>query len=1240
VLSHGVGDLARSFFALNLWLPNVGSPIRLEYLYSVFEHLYPQLSKVDKIQAYADFESLCKALLDSLPTFSYLEDYLPESDWGDIKYYYGNRFYKIFYGASLLNPVDFYAAFEIIHAGFDAHYRKLIGRSPLTEFQFCLSIQDMIISRLAQAGAPRDKAEPGYLETPPEWFWTSCSRFLDEFSFRPGGATKLADQYSYIPEAVHPVGWPDLMGFSKRAVEGKNCYYFFIRCHGRYYPAMPRKYLSVLYDTWGDLLGKHIKDIEKANRHVNGMMDVELFKYIGARTNENNVFGLVTALESGDKPQGMTFACAIHADDRLYLIHIVPIVEYLKDLNGYLKALEERLAAVTRCLSNAPMRLGVWSEQKIVEFRANVGKRLLEPAYLVTTPYLRTEIRSIVLPKNFPAILIPIDQLLGVLDEAEDPSDMNRFLDFRKGLLSNTSLMPFNSFLDLFAAYRDSHAVLLGGASVPSHVILDPNMGTGYRFASLAEFWKNFPEPGFMGDPRSWMFPKNTPPKVLKSKRFWAYVHFEIVGQTAMFINCPAHLLTINEGKLTELVMHGTRDAFTVYSKMIAGLAFTREVRSIQVFCAPVSAVRREEELKHLRDLDPKQVLWKARIVATKRDEAGIALVFDDQQLSARFLDAGDRSMQIDLLTEVLNQVQTLWPDDTYAAVSATLTGERSQPNRFRLYLQTKKVSIPEYVPEILPRTTDLKLANKKVAEIAHALQVPSSQYTGEQAKQILNNLIGGVIKVIDQEVAQYDISLSLPLLIRGVEALIHVHDTKTVQIQESLRQQVEYDRPSSLSENKDEFVRDHRTYRYLIEKFVRLSPTGQRELTIQDLRRLLALADRLLNLYVASDAVAYGILPATLTIDSEFIATVTYGKDVEEKQKAYRVEKANIQLGLVGNKGDVPELAGVRDEFLAALDDAFRQDMGFSIRNVVEVLKILSLWAVCRKVPDNSHYSAIVDEIKEACASQIRNFDAQKLEPILDLLTVTSGEVAQIVGNASPESDIPVWEYAKRKARYAIRPLIKLGGTYHWGPYSASRAGQLWMNVSFTYKLPLPLDARATKAFLKKAHVEWTNQLQIKIAEIVRRATSCIASNIYLHKLDLAISDIGDCDVLAYFPEKGLLLNIESKIIDPAYCLKDARRIAEKIYGRQRENASIERGYLNKVELRHEYLKKNAAIVVRNLGWGAAPDEISVKSLFVTQDSYWWTRYPPVGTEVRFVECRMLNDAVGMALDEVSLNG
>jgi len=437
----------------------------------------------------------------------------------------------------------------------------------------------------------------------------------------------------------------------------------------------------------------------------------------------------------------------------------------------------------------------------------------------------------------------------------------------------------------------------------------------------------------------------------------------------------------------------------------------------------------------------------------------------------------------------------------------------------------------------------------------------------------------------------------------------------------------VEYDRENRMGVDKKEFLHDHQTHRYLIEKFVQLRSIGSRDLSNERLRELLALSERMWNLYAASDALHYGIVPAKISISREFIATITYVEDIEGMAREYAAEQSKITLGYVGCNDDVPENSALVEEYLTELNNAFTEDMGFGLREVASVGTVLSCWATAGCVPESGSYSASIDEIAIACDHNIINFDSTRLRDVIDLLTLRSEDILSVEGNESDTLDVPVWEYAKRKTRYTIRPIVKIGDRYHWSPFSISKAVKLWTGIAYSYKLVAPLDAFKTRCVVQKAHERLEVDMELKCKEIVDRYTEQARINVFPHKLDDDITDIGDFDVIAFFENKGVILSLESKIIDAAYCFKDARRMKEKIFGRKKDDGSLKEGYLQKVEKRHEYLKSNAAKIMAKIGWEHTSSSLKVISLFVTQQSNWWTRFPPVTTEVQFVESRLLCD-------------
>jgi len=56
-------DIVKSFFVLNLWLPNVSSHTKSQYIYAVLESVIDKLQSDNKIHTYQDFKSFIEKLL-------------------------------------------------------------------------------------------------------------------------------------------------------------------------------------------------------------------------------------------------------------------------------------------------------------------------------------------------------------------------------------------------------------------------------------------------------------------------------------------------------------------------------------------------------------------------------------------------------------------------------------------------------------------------------------------------------------------------------------------------------------------------------------------------------------------------------------------------------------------------------------------------------------------------------------------------------------------------------------------------------------------------------------------------------------------------------------------------------------------------------------------------------------------------------------------------------------------------
>jgi len=97
---YSAQDVANSLLCSSLWLPNISSQIKHIYLAALLISCQPELfKKSNQILSYEKFSELISRIIPVLPSFPMEEDYFPEADWGEIKYFFGEN---TFFNAQLL----------------------------------------------------------------------------------------------------------------------------------------------------------------------------------------------------------------------------------------------------------------------------------------------------------------------------------------------------------------------------------------------------------------------------------------------------------------------------------------------------------------------------------------------------------------------------------------------------------------------------------------------------------------------------------------------------------------------------------------------------------------------------------------------------------------------------------------------------------------------------------------------------------------------------------------------------------------------------------------------------------------------------------------------------------------------------------------------------------------------------------------------------------------------------------
>lgn len=109
--------------------------------------------------------------------------------------------------------------------------------------------------------------------------------------------------------------------------------------------------------------------------------------------------------------------------------------------------------------------------------------------------------------------------------------------------------------------------------------------------------------------------------------------------------------------------------------------------------------------------------------------------------------------------------------------------------------------------------------------------------------------------------------------------------------------------------------------------------------------------------------------------------------------------------------------------------------------------------------------------------------------------------------------------------------------------------------------------------------------------------------------------ADVGDFDLLAYWPEKNRWLVGECKYNQPPFCIKDARRLRDRIFG-----GGSDAGQFVKIDRRRKFFAENVHVIPKLLGWPKPATPVpEVTEIYLCKDLHWWLRFPPYDVPTMF---------------------
>ena len=1231
-LQYSPSDIAISLFVSSMWLPNIASPIKHQLLVSIFASLKPEeFSNSNTINSYSDFRNLIQEVYSLVPSFEMLEDYIPETDWGDVKFHHEGRNFKIFYGNELSNVYDYLTLFQMIYLPFENEYYDLTGRSASQELKNCLQLQDDIISGITTQPTTGSAKELslGHLEIPPKRIWEDAARFYKSYKPEQYFNKSFLNNYSLL------LGdWPSEFLkweiFQDMVFHGMVVPVFFVSCTDQYFPILPRRYSSILFNSWSQMYEDNHNKVVRDDMPYSFYIGGELHQHIKQRVSSSFLFPIVSAVTKEGLPHEILFSTVFISKNRLILIYVTNPAYSGKQIQDEIERAIPKLEEAVNQISRPPLTLALHLEQKNAVFPYEPGKESLRPTLFVVIPQASTVIPPISIPKTCPGKIVFLDQFLGIVDELENAEMLASFMEYVEEY-GESIPSPLISPLDIFGSFKITYGVLVEGARKVDFIGLYPHLGSNMRYETLLKFWKLYPEVDFFDHPRSWKVTKETESRVrLEARGYFGCALYCQVGKTHVYLNSPFDKMSYEQGMIANLLMECLEDAISRHKDVIEKHNWFQSYGQLQVLFFPLSLISNNDAFNHLKHLNPIGKYWCSDYGLMKPGLYGIRLVFDDKTLAGALISVKDRSLEIDLLLEVLMQLDEIEPDTKILLIKNALDKQKAGKPRFKLFEARKDASFPEFINPHEPELTHFKKAKKRISELARECNLMEGDYDLDDAKTKLNGLREAVVKEVNSEVEKYDFKSSLLYLLSRIDSLTDRYKRNTVTIKYSLEHETDYSREESYATEHSNYINLYKNYRYLIEKFVQLQPRGQIILDKEQFQYLIALIDWLLVFYSASDSLHYGIHPVGMRVNEDFLVEVKYEGNIKAQEEEFIREEAKMRLGLIGNPDDRVSSPRQLEDFLDALDESFKKDLGFSFRSMINVLQVMAHWGELNPTTDiNPYYSATAKEIEEICLNNVNGINKEEINPILNFLTLRSDDVIRLTGQEETCHDLPVWEHRKRYARYGLRPLILIDDKYYWGPYSTMSSGIIWSGNLSNGTLPIDLQTTTIQSELNLEKKLIEDALVVKAFEIVKKFTEFVEKNCELHKLDVledAPLDLGDYDVPAFYPEKNVVLNIECKDILPVFCLKDLKRLREKIFGREGKDE----GHFSQINKREAYLSKDFIKIAKALKWPIDVNNLpKIISIYLTSKIYWWTKFPPKEVKAVFLQIDMLSNFI-----------
>lgn len=1183
-------DVFKSLSIAELWLPNLSSFVGFSLAINAFLNLESKDFSVKKIDTYEIFIDFISEVFQHIPHNPMIEDFHPIKDWGQVKYQFKNQAYKILFGSYGFSDIlGFIDSFLVNYEG---------NEQAINDFSKILELHNNLLDSVDENDWEDNQNHSFTFNTPTIKFWEQVSTWFDELSL---GNINL-DLVVQLGQVKN-----NNKDFYEEFMEGNINQYCYFSYFGKSFPISLRNSFIVLLQHYHT---QNIYALDRAGENISIFLKKRLHHDI------TDPF----VLRNNNKVLPYRFSGYLKEENEHYFI--LPV---------FVDQISLKIEKDIESIINSDN----WGIQSLdgyggIIIKQDDGNKVKVDEVNILVVLCDVTANTLIIPKfnskNFK--IFSLHNFLSIIDSIDDKST---FIDYLKFVESNENKALFMGYdIDSYATFKDTSGILEDGAIKSTVISLDTHWGANWKYKYLQSNYSALPT--YLPDLNCyWTVAKKYENNIClyaKNKKAisWSVeLKYLTLHFLFDFLNVDIKLHSINP-KLVELCAEAFCDAFSKRINFFDELCF-KEAKSI-TFNLLISSSLENDYIDESYNSRSVEVINNYIVEEKSKDSFFIEIYLNLDYCFYSFQNSTDASFQVQLCKEVLEVINKLDKIENKKKLYDLLDASEKWPLRMTMESLNNPFDFFDPISIVIPEKF-YKLGRQKIAVILRDKGFQPGTYNDiSEAKEIINLSATELRKSLHEKIKKISKEKLLNITLESYQKLISENYVKNVRHKQSLKHEVVFDRTESLSEVDNKFVRDSSNYRYLIECCLMLDSQSVKDCQITDVLEILGEVHWLLNLYQYSDILHYGLDVGGISIDSTFIPEVFFNGHSQIIEDSFNKEIASYKLGLGLNSVD--ELKStISENNYKSLDECFYKDLSFSFTNLNKVLYILSNWFLLNSIPQAPICKESIDEVCKKVISHIgdNSIGYDEVNLILNFLVLDKNKINLLEGSDVKTFDVPVGDHNKRTFRLNIRPLILLDDnkTLLWTTGCTYRSQKIWIsNIEGGY-LPADFSWENTKNLISQSKTLLEKQLEKKASNVLSRKSKYTETGLDLitRFKKMNFPKIGDYDVLSYFPNYNIWVMIECKYNQPAFCLKDMRRLRDKIFGENKESKS----QISKVQTRYEYLKNNLELVRDALQWPRSSKENpTILNLYVSKNTYWWFRNPPYQLDTSFIQIDYLD--------------